>query len=143
MASALVSHVVILGKNRSEYALGLSVIEVAQFVSTNISDIKSRWFYLKLRPDFPHLTVSGHAEKYVRWIPGEILFWFINFVNLSAFCILVVGFIRGRSISRKLLKINPSPTNLGKLILSHTGIRHNSKTNLLIEQLFISGYSTL
>lgn len=54
--SSLVSHVVMLRKKRSAYALGLCIADVARFCQTDgTSAAEGKLLFLKLHPDFPSL----------------------------------------------------------------------------------------
>lgn len=73
IATALVLHVIMVRKHRSDYALGLTFPEVARFARTNEGDIQGEELFLKLHTDFPHLTVSGVSGNCGTWTPNEVL----------------------------------------------------------------------
>lgn len=70
---AVFSHFIMVGKHRSDYALGLRVAEVARFARQKADDVQGESLYVKLHPDFPHLTVSGNAANCGSWSVDEVL----------------------------------------------------------------------
>lgn len=73
IASAVLSHVAMKRNNRSDYALGLRIAEIARFAQIDAVDIQGDALFLKLLSDFPSLSVSGVAKNCGTWNAEEVL----------------------------------------------------------------------
>lgn len=71
IAFSLVSHVIMVRKNRPDYGLGLRVAEVALFARMKTDDIQDESLFVRQHPDFPRLTVSGVPENCGTWDKDE------------------------------------------------------------------------
>lgn len=73
IGAAVASHVALVPKNRSDYAVGLTLTEIARFARADIGDIKGKLLFLTLHAEFPRLTVGGVAGNSGIWSADAVL----------------------------------------------------------------------